>query len=141
MLELLRTILNPKGTKTQGELLACVAVMFVWISLLFFVAYSLCDTESVWVYVTIPIAVGALGIAATVAVFAFVVGQWEEAARRKNKAETIAQRKVVEAQKPKQEQTAFSGLLYKDNYKSTASPIEEDSKEPLLEPVDDDGAY
>jgi hypothetical protein len=115
MLELLRTILNPKGTKTQGELIACVAVMFVWISLLFFVGYSIVDTDSVWVYVTIPIAVGAIGIAAMLAAFAFIVGQWEEAARRKTKAETIATRQAAEAKLPKQEQTAFSGLLYKDS--------------------------
>lgn len=137
MLELLRTILNPKGTKTQGELLACVAVLFVWISLLAFVGYSICGAESIMIYVTIPIAIGALGIAATLGVFAFIVGQWEEAARRKVKAETVAQRQAEKVKNPPPEHTAFQALLYKDNYKPVPGPVEEEPKE-LLEPVDDE---
>lgn len=129
MIELVRLVMGrrdkKRGVRSHSEFLASVAVLFVWISVMSFVGYSILDKDSVFIYLTIPIAVGALLVAGSVGVLSFLVGQWERAAKIQQKAELVAEKAPARKEEAVKQSKALNGVLYSSQYEPVSLPQRE----------------
>jgi hypothetical protein len=129
VIELVRLVMGggnrKRGVRSRSEFFATVAVLFVWLSVLSFVGYSILDKDSVFIYLMIPIAVGALLAAGSVGVLSFLVGQWERAARIHQKAELVAEKAPARQEEAVKQSLALNGVLYTSQYEPVTIPQRE----------------